>query len=92
MHIYIYIYIYTYIILVDPLEVQRAPPSGTLRICIQLSRFELHLPTSSNGTDAICLLGTCICVCTYKLVSISYIYICIYTYKYLYAYVNVLIN
>lgn len=74
---------------VDLPEKEAEPPSGVFRICIQLSRFELHLPTSSNGTDAICLLGMCmrICICTYKWVPIYLIYACGYFYLFIYMYI-----
>ena len=29
---------------------------GVFRLCVTLSRFELHLPLSSSGSDALCLL------------------------------------
>jgi hypothetical protein len=79
-------YLYMY---VDPPEKEAEPPSGIFRICIQLSRFELHLPTSSNGTDAICLLGMymLIYICTYKWVSfILYMHVAIFIYLYIHIF------
>ena len=31
-------------------------PLGVFRLCVTLSRFEFHLPLSSSGSDALCLL------------------------------------